>query len=75
MSKYAHVLWSPQTGPICAYQDPSLAFAHAATMLGVEVTSVELRMELPEIVLQETEYDGGDTTPVSIDDIEDAEPH
>lgn len=70
----AHVLWSPQSGPICAYEDPSLAFAHASTMLGVEVSAVEIREELPEIVLRDAEsYDEGDTTPVSIDDIDDAD--
>jgi len=69
----AHVLWSPQSGPICAYEDPSLAYAHARTMLGVEVSAVEIRDALPEIVLQDAEsYDEGDTTPVSIDDIDDA---
>jgi hypothetical protein len=69
------VLWSAQTGPICAYEDPSLAWAHARTMLGVEVSGVEVRADLPEIVRQDmsSEYDGDEITPVAIDDIDDAE--
>lgn len=72
-SRILHVLWSPQTGPICAYEDPSLAWAHARTMLGVDVTGVEVRADLPEIVRQDvvSDYDGDEITPVAIDDIDD----
>ena len=65
---HVHVLWSPQSGPICAYEDPTLAWAHARTMLGVEVSGTELRAELPEIVKSdmESDYEGDEPTPVSI---------
>jgi hypothetical protein len=49
MSRNVHILWSPQTGPICAYEDGILAHAHARTMLGVMVATIELRTDLPEI--------------------------
>jgi hypothetical protein len=69
------VLWSPQTGPFCGYEDPTLAWSHARTMLGVEVTSVEVRVELPEVVRQDmsSEYDGDEITPVSVEDLDDAD--
>jgi hypothetical protein len=42
-------------------------------MLGVDVTGIEIRDELPDIVLQDvaTEYDSDESTPVSIDDLDD----
>jgi hypothetical protein len=49
MHRNVHILWSPQTGPICAYEDGILAYAHARTMLGVQVATVEVRAALPEI--------------------------
>lgn len=69
------MLWSPQAGPFCGYEDPTLAWAHARTMLGVEVTSVEVRADLPEIVRQDmsSEYDGDEITPVSVEDLDDAD--
>jgi hypothetical protein len=80
-----HVLWSPQSGPICAYANPSLAWTHARTMLGIEVSQVALHTELPEIVHEdlESDYNGEEITPVeavedlsatviAIDDIDDA---
>jgi hypothetical protein len=70
-SRLVHVLWSPQSGPICAYEDPIMAWNHAATMLGVEVTGVELRVELPEVA-RPTEYEDDDPTPVSVEDFDDA---
>lgn len=77
MARYriVHVLWSPQTGPICGYDNPSLAYIHARTMLGVEVSTVEIRATLPEIARQdiEIEYEGDEVTPVEIEDIDDAE--
>jgi len=74
-SRFVHVLWSPQSGPICGYDDPTLAWAHARTMLGVEVSGVEVRDQLPEVARQdmEAEYDGDEVTPVSIEDIDDSE--
>lgn len=78
--RLVHVIWSPQSGPICAYEDPILAHEHAKTMLGVTVSSVELRTELPEIARADlaTKFDDqfeGDPTPVDeipIDAIDDA---
>jgi hypothetical protein len=74
------VIWSPQTGPICAYEDPVLAHEHAKTMLGVQVASVELRSELPaiardDLVSKFNDQFEGDSTPVDeipIDAIDDA---
>ena len=42
-------------------------------MLGVDVTGVEVRADLPEIVRQDvvSDYDGDEITPVAIDDIDD----
>ena len=42
-------------------------------MLGVEVTGVESRVDLPEIVRDDMvdEYDGDETTPVSVEDLDD----
>ena len=78
--RLVHVIWSPQTGPICVYEDASLAHKHASTMLGVQVSSIEARAELPEIARADlaTEFDSrfeDDTTPVNeipIEDIDDA---
>jgi hypothetical protein len=69
-----HVLWAAQSGPICAYEDQALAFAHAITMLGVTVSGCELRDELPEVALSdiEAEYANDEPTPVSFEDIDDA---
>lgn len=66
MSRVVHVLWSPQSGPLCAYEDPVLAWTHARTMLGVQVALVDLREELPELARtdMEDEYDGDEATPV-----------
>jgi hypothetical protein len=67
-----HVLWSPQSGPICAYENPSLAWTHARTMLGVDVTQITLHTELPEIAREdiESEYNGEEITPVeSVEDL------
>jgi len=56
MARIVYVLWSPQTGPICAYEDGVLAAEHAQTMLGVEVT----RVELPEVA-RASEYEDDQT--------------
>lgn len=84
MLRILHVLWSPHSGPICAYENPSLAWAHARTMLGVDVAQIALHTELPEIAREdiESDYDGEEITPVepvedlsttmiAIDDIDD----
>ena len=66
--RISHVLWSPQSGPICAYEDPILAHTHARTMLGIQVTATEMRVDLPEIARADlvAEYDEQfeDETPV-----------
>lgn len=62
------MLWSPQTGPICAYESPVIAYTHGRTMLGVQVTEVELRIELPEVarddLVAELDERFEDATPV-----------
>lgn len=74
------MLWSPGSGPIAAYESPMIAYAHSRTMLGVEVTEIELRIELPEVartdiaVDLDEEFEG--ETPVDeipIDEIDDAD--
>jgi hypothetical protein len=68
MKKYIHIVWSPTAGPQVAYHDPGLAHAHAMTMLGVEVSSCELRQTLPEVVrddMQVAEFEDDDTPPAS----------
>ena len=74
MSRILHVLWSPQSGPICAYEDPTLAWKHANTMLGVEVSQIELRDDLPKVARDDIErgYDDDETTPISVEEIDDA---
>lgn len=72
-----YVLWSPQSGPICAYDDHALAYAHASTMLGVEITRIDIRTALPDVVRDDmaAEYDKNEPTPVTtvyIDDIDEA---
>lgn len=46
MTRYLHVLWAANVGPMVAYRNSSIAFDHARAMLGVEVTVVELRDNL-----------------------------
>lgn len=69
MAKVIHIVWSPTMGPIAAYADPSMAYAHARTMLGVEVGSCELRARLPEIVSDDiqSEWESDDETPRVVD--------
>jgi len=76
--KILHVLWSAQSGPIAGYADPTKAWTHARTMLGVDVAQVEIRDQLPEVVRDDIEIEWSatedDDTPrivdVDIDDIE-----
>ena len=71
MARVVYVLWSPQTGPICAYEDAVLAAEHAQTMLGVEVSRIELRDELPEVAKADTsDYEEDQTTPIDLEDID-----
>jgi hypothetical protein len=55
------MLWSP-VGPIVGYWDPTKAWCHARTMLGVDVAQVEVREDLPEVVREDihTEWDAND---------------
>ena len=73
--KIVHVLWSPQAGPMAAYRNASLAFAHAQTIIGVEVTACELRETLPDVVRDdlaiEHEFEGDDTPEVLDFDVSD----
>ncbi len=75
MTQIIHVLWSAQTGPICAYAEQTQAWEHASAMLGVEVSSAELRTELPDFAQHGFPPDtGGDaTTIIAIEDLDDAE--
>lgn len=80
-SRTLHVVWSPNVGPAVGYWDPTLAWTHARTMLGVDVAQIEVRDTLPEIVrtdldvAQESEFDdSGDTPVIAVDDIDDGEP-
>ena len=65
---------------MAAYRNASVAFAHAATILGVEVTACELREVLPEIVRDdlavEAEFESDDDTPqvveFDVSDVDDA---
>ena len=57
---------------MCAYANPTLAWTHARTMLGVDVSQVEIHTELPEIAHEdiESDYDGEEITPVEpVDDL------
>ena len=53
------------TGPIAAYTNPDLAWTHARSMLGAEMTSMPVSRELPGIVRDDLGTDfGEDETPV-----------
>jgi len=67
-TKVVHVVWSP-AGPVAAYRNPELAWAHARSMLGVDVSSCELRDTLPEVVVDdlESDFDDNDDTPKVVD--------
>lgn len=67
-TKIIHVVWAP-TGPIVGYYDPTIAHAHARTMLGVDVTSIELRDSLPDVVREDLseEWEGDEDTPQVVD--------
>lgn len=69
---YVHIVWSSQLGPMVAYRDSSIAFEHAGEILGVDVTTLEVRDRLPESVRDDraAEFQGGDT-PLQPDDRED----
>lgn len=47
--RFVHIVWSPALGAVAAYWNPSIAYAHASTMLGVDVCSIRVRDMLPEI--------------------------
>lgn len=53
--RYIHIVWSPATGPIHAYTNSELAFAHGRVMLGVDVTSLPISDSLPENVQDDIE--------------------
>lgn len=69
MRKILHIVWSPTTGPIVAYSDSSVAFAHARTITGAEVGSCELRAQLPEVVRDDiqSEWEDDEQTPRVVD--------
>jgi hypothetical protein len=70
-----YIVWSSATGPIACYEDPNLAYAHARTMVGVEVAALPIARSVPEIVREDmtSEYDGDEDTPVvELGNIDDA---
>ena len=71
-----HVLWSPQTGPIAVYADMMIAAAHARTMLGIEVATMAVSMELPPIAKADlvTYFDEGFEGDTPVDDITEGVP-
>jgi hypothetical protein len=79
LPKIVHVLWSP-VGPIVGYSDPTKAWSHARTMLGVDVAQIEVRDDLPEVVRDDihTEWEANDEddTPrivdIKVDDIDES---
>lgn len=77
MSRILHIVWAPNVGPIAAYRDPSLAYTHARSILGVDVTPCEERDQLPPVVrddLASAEFEEGDTPVMGVDEIPDAKP-
>ena len=64
--RYVHIVWASATGPIAIYENPSLAFSHARSMSGVEVTSLKIRTSLPSIVLDDLgqDFEEDDNTPL-----------
>jgi hypothetical protein len=72
-----HIVWSPATGPIAAYDRPDLAWDHARAMLGVDVAHMEVLDRLPSVVVDDlvSEYDedADNVTPpdvIAIDEID-----
>ncbi len=65
--RFVHIVWSPATGPIRAYENPTLASDHARTMVGVNVATLLISSDLPEDAradIASDHYDGDDITPV-----------
>lgn len=66
-----HVVWSNTIGPIVAYRNPEMAWAHARSILGVDVGSCEVRATLPDVVradlatAAEAEFEEDQVTPVA----------
>ena len=69
MRKFLHIVWSPAVGPLVAYSDASVAFAHARTILGAQVDACELRAQLPETVRDDiqSEWEDDEQTPNVVD--------
>lgn len=81
MKRVIHIVWAKETGPVAAYTDPTMAYTHARTMLGVDVSTCEIREQVPDVVRDdlEVEWDSDDETPrvvdVELDAIPDAVIH
>lgn len=72
LPRHIHVVWAPNAGPLVAYANPELAHAHARTMVGVDVGSVEVRETLPENVREDIAsdyFDDDEFTPVDAEAI------
>lgn len=82
MKRYLHVVWAPNVGLLAGYRNPELAYAHARTMVGVDVSAVEIREDLPDDArddVESEEYAEDEVTPVDgvvvpIDQVDDGEP-
>lgn len=63
---YLHVVWSAQLGPMYGYTNPELAHAHARTMLGADVGTVEILTRLHEAARDDLsiEFEGENDTPL-----------
>ena len=69
MKRVIHIVWAKETGPVAAYFDPTMAWTHARTMLGVDVMSCEVREQVPDIVREDlqVEWEGDEDTPRVVD--------
>lgn len=65
--RFVHIVWSSATGPIVAYENPSMAYTHARSMLGVDVASLKITTRLPPVVLEDLGDDfEEDETPTDV---------
>lgn len=74
MHRIVHIVFASATGPIAVYANPDLAWAHARSMLGVDVVSIPVSTELPAIVRDDLteDYDTDDATPtIPMEDLDD----
>jgi hypothetical protein len=67
------IVWSA-SGVIAVYWNPAIAGAHAMTMLGVQVTTIEVRDQVPQHVRDDiysaSDYESDDKTPVDSEPVD-----